>query len=155
MSQSPPLRVLVDAQLPKRLAHFLTFHAGYDCVHTLDLPAANCTQDGAITRLSMEEERIVITKDADFVNSFLLHGQPYKLLLVSTGNISTTDLQSYFGSFCHSLPKYLRIILTWSCRARCWSRTDELLQPLPPPVAAGVFLGRAGGATTTPLRAAA
>jgi len=79
VSQPPPLRVLVDAQLPKRLAHFLAFHAGYDCRYTLDLPAANGTQDGAITRLSMEEARIVITKDANFVNSFLLHGQPYKL----------------------------------------------------------------------------
>jgi predicted nuclease of predicted toxin-antitoxin system len=93
---SQPLRMLVDAQLPKRLAHFLAFHAGYDCVHTLDLSAANRTQDGAITRLSMEEERIVISKDADFVNSFLLHGQPYKLLLVSTGNISTNDLLELF-----------------------------------------------------------
>jgi predicted nuclease of predicted toxin-antitoxin system len=93
---SQPLRMLVDAQLPKRLAHFLAFHAGYDCVHTLDLSASNRTQDGAITRLSMEEERIVISKDADFVNSFLLHGQPYKLLLVSTGNISTNDLLELF-----------------------------------------------------------
>jgi predicted nuclease of predicted toxin-antitoxin system len=105
VSQPPPLRVLVDAQLPKRLAHFLAFHAGYDCLHTLDLPAANSTQDGAITRLSMAEERIVITKDADFVNSFLLYGQPYKLLLVSTGNISTTDLLELFRQFLPQLTK--------------------------------------------------
>ena len=105
MSQPPPLRVLIDAQLPKRLAHFLAFHADYDCLHTLDLPAANSTQDGAITRLSMEEERIVITKDADFVNSFLLHGQPYKLLLVSTGNISTNDLLELFRQFLPQLTK--------------------------------------------------
>ncbi len=107
MSQPPPLRVLVDAQLPKRLAHFLAFHASYDCLHTLDLPAANRTQDGSITRLSMEEKRIVITKDADFVNSFLLHGQPYKLLLVSTGNISTDDLLELFRQFLPQLTKLL------------------------------------------------
>ena len=40
----------------------------------------------------MVEQRVVITKDADFVNSFLLHGQPHELLLVSTGNISTSEL---------------------------------------------------------------
>jgi predicted nuclease of predicted toxin-antitoxin system len=107
VSQPPPLRVLVDAQLPKRLAHFLAFHASYDCLHTLDLPAANRTQDGSITRLSMEEKRIVITKDADFVNSFLLHGQPYKLLLVSTGNISTDDLLELFRQFLPQLTKLL------------------------------------------------
>ncbi|MFC6221907.1 DUF5615 family PIN-like protein [Hymenobacter artigasi] len=105
MSPAEPLRFLVDAQLPKRLADFLAFHTGCDCLHTLDLPAANQTQDGSITRLSMAEQRIVITKDADFVNSFLLHGQPYKLLLVSTGNISTNDLLALFQEFLPQLMK--------------------------------------------------
>jgi predicted nuclease of predicted toxin-antitoxin system len=76
VSQPPPLRVLVDAQLPKRLAHFLAFHAGYDCVHTLDLPAANRTQDGAITRLSMEEERIVTTKTLILSTAFCCTASP-------------------------------------------------------------------------------
>ena len=107
MSTSGPLRVIVDAQLPRRLGHFLAFHAGYDCLHTLDLPAANQTQDGSITRLSMAEKRVVITKDADFVNSFLLHGQPHKLLLVSTGNISTTDLLELFRRFLPQLTNLL------------------------------------------------
>jgi len=104
---APPLRVLVDAQLPRQLARFLTFHAGYDSLHTLDLLAANRTQDGTINRLSMEEERVVITKDADFVNSFLLQGQPYKLLLVSTGNISTPDLLELFRRFLPQLTTVL------------------------------------------------
>ncbi|WP_223651804.1 DUF5615 family PIN-like protein [Hymenobacter psoromatis] len=107
MSQTSPLRVIVDAQLPKQLARFLAFHAGYDSLHTLDLPAANRTQDGSITRLSMDEKRVVIIKDADFVNSFLLHGQPYKLLLVSTGNISTSDLLELFQQF---LPQLTRLL---------------------------------------------
>ena len=34
---------------------------------------------------------MVITKDSDFVNSFLLQKLPWKLLLVSTGNISNRD----------------------------------------------------------------
>ena len=107
MSQAEPLRVLVDAQLPKQLARFLSFHADYDCLHTLDLPAANDTQDGFINRFSIEEKRVVITKDADFVNSFLLHGQPYKLLLVSTGNIKTVDLLELFRQF---LPQLTRVL---------------------------------------------
>ena len=45
----------------------------------------------------MEEQRIVITKDADFVNSFLLSGVPYKLLLVSTGNINNQELEGIFA----------------------------------------------------------
>ena len=107
MSAAEPLRFIVYAQLPKQLARFLAFHTGCDCLHTLDLPAANRTQDGSITRLSMAEKRVVITKDADFVNSFLLHGQPYKLLLVSTGNISTTDLLELFRKFLPQLTNLL------------------------------------------------
>ena len=108
MSTAESLRFLVDAQLPKRLADFLAFHTACDCLHTLDLPAANQTQDGSITRLSMAEQRIVITKDADFVNSFLLHGQPHKLLLVSTGNISTTELLELFRQF---LPQLMKLFV--------------------------------------------
>jgi predicted nuclease of predicted toxin-antitoxin system len=36
----------------------------------------------------------VVTKDADFVNSFHLRREPYKLLLVSTGNIRNPDLEA-------------------------------------------------------------
>jgi len=35
----------------------------------------------------MLAQRAVITKDEDFVDMFLLRHQPYKLLLVSTGNM--------------------------------------------------------------------
>jgi predicted nuclease of predicted toxin-antitoxin system len=35
----------------------------------------------------------VVTKDADFVNSFLLSCKPEKLLLISTGNISNSELR--------------------------------------------------------------
>ena len=54
----------------------------------------------------MEEKRVVITREADFVNSFLLHGQPHKLLLVSTGNITTVDLLELFRQF---LPQLTRV----------------------------------------------
>ena len=45
----------------------------------------------------MSEKRILITKDADFVNSFLIKGEPWKLLLVSTGNISNHQLLATFN----------------------------------------------------------
>lgn len=46
--------------------------------------------------LADREQRIVVTKDADFVNSFLLRNQPARLLLISTGNISNEELLSLF-----------------------------------------------------------
>jgi predicted nuclease of predicted toxin-antitoxin system len=38
----------------------------------------------------------VISKDSDFVNSFLTIQKPYKLLLISTGNISNSELEAIF-----------------------------------------------------------
>jgi predicted nuclease of predicted toxin-antitoxin system len=80
------MKFLVDAHLPRRLAIEIS-GLGYDAIHTLDLPDGNKTTDDQINQLSIAEARIVVTKDADFVNSFTLNQKPYKLLLVSTGNI--------------------------------------------------------------------
>lgn len=90
------MKLLVDAQLPVRLANMLR-EAGHDVVHTLDLPQGNRTIDREICAISLREQRIVITKDADFVNSFLLIGEPFKLLLVSTGNIDNAGLERLFA----------------------------------------------------------
>ena len=89
------MKFIVDAQLPRRLAHELAA-AGHEVVHTGDLPLGNRTQDGDIAALAAKEERVVVTKDSDFVTSFLLHGMPPKLLLVSTGNISNDALSRLF-----------------------------------------------------------
>ena len=91
------MRFLVDAQLPRRLAVFLVSE-GHDAVHTLDLPLGNATPDSEINEISVSERRVVITKDADFVESFLLQQKPYKLLLVSTGNIRNAELEKLFKS---------------------------------------------------------
>ena len=90
------MKFLVDAQLPRRLAEQLR-SAGHDVVHTLDLPLQNHTPDAFINQISLNEERTVITKDADFVNSFILHQEPYKLLLVATGNCKNSDLLKLFA----------------------------------------------------------
>ena len=89
------MNFLVDAQLPRRLARRLQ-EAGHDALHTLDLPAGNRTTDSEINTLSLRESRVVITKDADFVNSYLVTGQPYKLLVISTGNITNAELEALF-----------------------------------------------------------
>lgn len=86
------MNFLVDAQLPRYLVSLLT-EEGHDAIHTLDLPEGNRTSDKRINEISESERRVVITKDADFVNSFLISKKPYKLLLVSTGNIVNRELK--------------------------------------------------------------
>ena len=87
------MRFLVDAQLPRRFC--LWFEAaGHDALHTLDLSKGNLTPDDEIIDLDEREDRIVITKDNDFVQSFLTSGRPPNLLLVSTGNIGNAELET-------------------------------------------------------------
>lgn len=87
------MKFLVDAQLPRRVALRLR-EAGHDALHTLDLPGGNNTPDEEILVIAAREQRVVVTKDADFVNSFHLTHQPEKLLLISTGNITNADLEA-------------------------------------------------------------
>jgi len=94
------MNFLDDAHLPRHLALLLREH-GYDAVHTLDLAEGNRTTDNRINEISEMQRRVVITKDADFVNSFLISKRPYKLLLISTGNISNQELE---GLFVRNLP---------------------------------------------------
>ena len=71
--------------------------SGYDVIHTRDLPQQNATMDSEINAISMQQERMVVTKNRDFLDSFLLRQQPYKLLLVTTGNITNTELFELFA----------------------------------------------------------
>jgi predicted nuclease of predicted toxin-antitoxin system len=85
------MKFLVDAQLPRRFANWLN-EAGHDALHTLDLPKKNLTPDNDLVARAMREGRIVVSKDADFVQSYLVNGEP-PLLLISTGNITNAELE--------------------------------------------------------------
>lgn len=85
------MKFLVDAQLPQRFVHWLN-EAGHDALHTLDLPRKNLTPDNELVARAIRDGRIVVSKDADFVQSFLVTGEP-SLLLISTGNITNAELE--------------------------------------------------------------
>lgn len=84
------MNFLVDAQLPRRATLWL-IAAGSNAIHTLDLPEENRTTDETINGVADREQRIVVTKDADFVDTHLLRGHPPKLLLISTGTSATKN----------------------------------------------------------------
>ena len=85
------MKFLVDAQLPRRLALKLV-ELVHDATHTLDLSDGNDSTDQEICQIADSEDRIVVTKDSDFVDSFHLQNTPTRLLLISTGNINNNDL---------------------------------------------------------------
>jgi predicted nuclease of predicted toxin-antitoxin system len=65
------MKFLIDAQLPRRLTHQLRM-AGFETTHTLDLPQGNRITDRSLVTLSLNEQYVIVTKDSDFVESFLL-----------------------------------------------------------------------------------
>ena len=89
------MKFLVDAQLPRSLVRFLC-DKGHDAIHTLDLPDSNDTIDSEITRISLAEQRVVISKDGDFYDSFSARREPYKLLHIRTGNSTNAELIGLF-----------------------------------------------------------
>lgn len=91
------MRFLVDANLPFTLAQSLKAR-GYDVIHTDDLPNRERTKDSEIRKISTDQNRAVITKDTDFLDSHLINGIPPKLLLVTTGNIVNKALVQLFDN---------------------------------------------------------
>jgi len=79
------MKFIVDAQLPFAVVKWLR-HKGFDALHTSELTSQNLTTDIVIIQLSVSEQRVVISKDKDFWEYFVLHQKPYKLLLLTVGN---------------------------------------------------------------------
>lgn len=103
------MKFIVDAQLPYKLALFIQ-EKGYDCVHTDDLPNKERTKDHEICALSVQESRIVISKDEDFLDHYMLKNIPQKLLWITTGNIKNKDLlalfTAHFDMICQAFPHF-------------------------------------------------
>lgn len=89
------MKFLIDAHLPPGLRQVFAT-AGHDAIHTLDLPDQNASRDGILNNVSMAEQRVVVTKDTDFYYSHLLHGRPWKLVLLRAGNMGLKDTRQMF-----------------------------------------------------------
>ncbi|WP_369374378.1 DUF5615 family PIN-like protein [Promicromonospora sp. Populi] len=89
------MKFLVDAQLPARLARAL-IKAGHDAKHTTQLPNGNRSSDTDVTAFADIEDRVVVSKDADFRISHQLYGRPRRLLAVAMGNVPNNDLLAAF-----------------------------------------------------------
>jgi len=111
------IKFLIDAHLPKKLSLFLCWK-GYDSVHTLDLPNKNKTKDSQINQISIDEQRVVISKDLDFIESLLISNKPYKLIYVSTGNITNKQLLDIFS-------QNIEKIVEYACEYRLIEITDK------------------------------
>jgi len=85
------LRLIVDTQLPPSLAEFFK-RRGFDATHVIDYPSGALTQDDEIISIATNEERIIVTKDMDFFDHFMLKNYPPAVLLLQLGNIKNHEL---------------------------------------------------------------
>ena len=105
------MKFIVDAQLPYGILWILNSR-GFDAIHTDDLPDKERTSDNHIREISIRENRIVVTKDADFLDSHYIKNIPEKLLLISTGNIRNKEL---FHLFANNLHQIIEMFATCKC----------------------------------------
>jgi len=88
------VKFLVDNQLPPALAHYFR-KRGFDCEHVLDVGLAQAS-DTEICRYAESHERIIVSKDEDFLYLASQSKSKIKFLWVRLGNCRTVNLLSTF-----------------------------------------------------------
>ncbi|GHT81894.1 hypothetical protein FACS189467_6660 [Bacteroidia bacterium] len=84
-------RFLVDTQLPLSLVRFFE-QRGFNATHVINYPAKEFTPDSEVIAIAVAEDRIIVSKDRDFFDHFLIKGYPPAILLLQVGNIRNQDL---------------------------------------------------------------
>jgi predicted nuclease of predicted toxin-antitoxin system len=91
------MKFIVDTQLPPLLKELLK-DKQIDCSHTIDYSIGNFLTDQQIREIAILEDRIIITKDTDFYDYYLINSFPPKVLLLTLGNTKNRALLDYFRS---------------------------------------------------------
>ena len=95
------MKFIIDAHLPKSIVQIFV-DLGYDAIHTSDLPRGNNTDDKDIVIVAAQDG-VVVSKDEDFYQSFLLYGKPPKLIHVKVGNMRLREITGLFTTIAPKL----------------------------------------------------
>ena len=87
---------LVDVHLPITLSKFLNNQEGCTATHVNQILQKWNTTDAGICKYADENDMVVITKDQDFKDSHFVNKTPKKIIRITLGNISNTDLVLVF-----------------------------------------------------------
>ncbi|GAB2556552.1 DUF5615 family PIN-like protein [Spirosoma areae] len=91
------MKFICNVHMPIRLSKFLATY-GTESVHMNQVLNGSSTPDSMISQYADQNDYIVITKDTDFRNVYLLKKTPRKLIRVCLGNISNDRLIELFRS---------------------------------------------------------
>ena len=87
------MKFLCDVHISYKIATAIQ-QAGYTAEHVNDLPDRWHTPDQAIAAYANQHDLILLTKDKDFRNSFLLNRRPKKLIKINLGNVANQRLSA-------------------------------------------------------------
>jgi predicted nuclease of predicted toxin-antitoxin system len=102
------MKFLVDVNLPKHFSYFNS--PDFLFVSDIDLSAT----DTFIWNYALENNLIIITKDTDFYNRFLLEQKSPKVIHIQLGNCSLTELHIHFKknwAFCVKEIKRAKLVI--------------------------------------------
>jgi predicted nuclease of predicted toxin-antitoxin system len=85
------MKFLCDVHISFKLVNAIK-KLGYNCIHVNDILDKWFSKDTEISNFADENDYILISKDADFRDSFFVNQTPKKLIKVNLGNISNTEL---------------------------------------------------------------
>jgi predicted nuclease of predicted toxin-antitoxin system len=87
------LRFLVDVNLPKRFQFFNSD----EFIHVTDINPS--MSDKKIWDYSLVNNMVILTKDTDFYNFFLVNNECPKVVYFKTGNMTLKEMHKYFNEF--------------------------------------------------------
>ena len=87
------MNFLVDAQLPPALVRWI-LSQGHQATHVFDI-GLQAADDPAIWERARTEDTVIISKDEDFVDHWILTDQPVSLVWIRKGNCSNRALLAW------------------------------------------------------------
>ncbi len=87
------MKFLCDVHIARKVVYFLSRKCEL-AIHANDVLSGSMTKDAALAQFADEGDFILVSKDADFLNSYLIHRVPKKLIKINLGNIPTGDLMA-------------------------------------------------------------
>jgi predicted nuclease of predicted toxin-antitoxin system len=85
------MKFLCDVHISYKVVNLL-LSLGFECIHVNNILNKWHTKDNDICSYADNGDFTIITKDADFKDSFLIKGAPKKLIKINLGNIANTEL---------------------------------------------------------------
>lgn len=87
------MNFLIDAQLPPALARWIVSQ-GHPATHVFEV-GLQAADDGPIWEFARKENAVIVSKDEDFVDRWLLSDRPVSLVWIRKGNCSNRALLAW------------------------------------------------------------